>query len=184
MTAAHRTLPALPLALLCVAGIAACGGEDPPLTRSCAGEAIPNCRPYEYAVVTTASIEPNGILVGDPAATVHVRVELDTCGARSPGPHSVAIRALVIAGGSIGADAGASERILNLEEVADNGAAFGDDTAQDGLIDVFVPNPFIGDVPPDADMTLRLAPRLNTCEGDTYEIPYRTGARWAPPPGG
>jgi hypothetical protein len=184
MTVTLRTRPAISLVLLSAACLLACGGEDPPLTRSCAGEAIPNCRPYEYAVVTAASLEPDGILVGDPAATVHIRVELDTCGDRSPGPHTVAIRALVTTGGAAGADAGSSGRILSLEEVADDGVTFGDEVARDGSIDVFVPNPFIGDVPVDTDMTLRLAPRLNTCEGDTFELPYRTGARWAPPPGG
>ena len=155
-------------------------GDETALERSCGGEAVPDCRPYEYAVVTAASLEPDRVMVGDPTAMLRVHVEMDLCGERAPGPHQVVVRALAQGSGGV-PDAGSSERLYDLEELVDDGSTFGDETAQDGVIDVVLPSFFIGDVPTDTEMTLRFTPQLNTCEGELFELPYRTGPRFVPP---
>ena len=162
----------------CLTWLLACG-QDPPLARSCAGEAVPNCRPYEYSLIDGAELEPTGIEVGDPAAMAHVVVHLSTCGTATPAPHTIAVSALASREG-IG-DSGISPMLFALLELKDDGTTLGDDTPGDGLIDVMVPNPFIGPVPADADVTLRFSAQLGTCVSPTVEIPYRTGARWSAP---
>jgi hypothetical protein len=169
------------LVVLLVLVAAGCGGDGNPLARSCRGRAVPNCLPYEYSVVTEASLEPGMISVGDPGGMARIRVVLDTCGAMAPDPHEVSLSAR--ADNPMGLpDSGSPPAVFFLTEVRDNGLD-GDATAKDGMIDVMVGNPFIGpEVPPDEDIVIRFQPRAGrTCTGESLEIPYRTGPRFEPP---
>jgi hypothetical protein len=174
-----RAIGALGAAL----ALAACGGDDRSLLeRSCDGEAVPNCRAYEYAVVTAASMSPEGVLVSDSRARVTIHVELDTCGSKAPSAHRVRVAAL---GPSTAFGDGGSGgmTVIPLDDLADDGTSDGDPAARDGVIDATVDNPFFGDVPDDTSLRIRFEPRIDTCAGEALEIDYRVGPRWMPDPG-
>lgn len=156
---------------------AACEGE--PLEQSCDGDRVSGCEPYAYAVAREASLEPSGLRIGDSSQTAHFVVQLATCGAKSPRTHDVVVQ--VISRGSSLGDAGAAPRITDLVTLHDDGTS-GDPVAGDGTIDVTIANPFFGgDIPENADVTLRFEPRmLPSCVGGALEVPYRTGARFTP----
>jgi len=168
--------------LAVVIALAGCGGEDSLLTRSCRGEAVPNCRPYEYSIVESASLTPDGLSVSDFGAEAHVQVHLQTCGEQAPSPHEIVVRALA-ASPDVLADGGDSVAVYTLLTLSDNGMD-GDAVAKDGVVDVMVPNPFGAEVPADRSMTLRFEPRiLPSCVGETLEAPYHTGTRFQPDAG-
>lgn len=138
--------------------------------RSCRGEAVLECDPYEWVVVEEASLEPAAIPLGDPRVRAHVRVTLTGCGDRTPVAPTVQLQALLGR-----ADGGPPSSIVPLASVT--AAAPGSTT-----IDVEIDNPFalLGGVPPDTDLTLRFVPVTGGCTGDALEVPYRTGPRVVP----
>lgn len=139
-------------------------------TRSCGGEPVLECDPYEWAVVEEASFEPAEVTIGDPRIRPHVRVTLSTCGERTPVAPTVQIQALLGR-----TDGGAPTRIVELATVS---ASSPTSTG----IDVMIDNPFTvaGGLPPDTNVTLRFVPVVGGCDGDALEIPYRTGEVVAP----
>jgi hypothetical protein len=157
----------------------ACGGD--PIEKSCNGEALPSCRPFEYAVATGATADPSEVVIGDPLSEIHFHVTLATCGADAPDPHRVSVSA-VSDGGPGGLDGGSGgTRVTMLFELADDGSTFGDPIAKDGVVDATVSSPFMSSlVSPNADIRLRFEPRTRSCNGEFVEIPYRTGPRWMP----
>ncbi len=149
----------------------------PPLERSCAGQEVDLCGPYEYAEVTSASLEPNELPIADFSMNAQIHVELSRC-AMAPAAHAVDLSALVPdmhdagTGGGLGVVS-----LLTLEDGRDG------DTAGDDVIDVTVPSPFIATLPEESDIVLRFTPRSTTpggCTGKTLEVPYRTGPARAP----
>jgi hypothetical protein len=163
------------LCLLFVILAAGCDTE-PPLERSCAGQTVDLCGPYEYAEITAASLEPDELPIADFSMTAHIRVELSRCD-MAPAPHAVDLGVIVPdtmmpfdAGG--GGDDISVMSLLTLQEGRDG------DTPGDGVIDVTVANPFIATVPDERDVTLRFVPRSTTpggCSGKSIDVPYRTG---------
>lgn len=149
---------------------------------SCGGEAVLACRPYTYAQVVSASLEPARVSPGDPRIFPTVRVELRTCGDRVPSPPTVQISALVSgAGGTFPLDAaghdvgppGDDTRVYQLATVRA-------DAPTDTLLEESIDNPFDGRIPVESDIQLRFAPVIDGCEGDAITIPYRTGPRPTP----
>ncbi|HEY8429203.1 MAG TPA: hypothetical protein VIL20_12540 [Sandaracinaceae bacterium] len=154
----------------------AAGCDAPPLDRSCAGESVGLCAPFEYAVVTSASMEPNELPVADFSRTAHIRVEFARCES-APAPHVIDLLAIVPdedppdAGGT-----GDPVRVTNLLTLRDG--ADGDVQAGDGVIDVEVANPLLNTIPTESDITLRFTPRSTApagCTGGSFDVPYRTG---------
>lgn len=165
------------LACAALCGLGCGGGDAPLLERSCAGEAVPNCRAYEYSRVTEAALLPEGLQTGDLAADAMFHVRLETCGARSPAVHQVVVQ-LLATRGSAAMDGGSSLMIFPLGSLVDDGTN-GDAMADDGVIDHTVPNPLISAIPPNADVTLRFDPRAGpSCVGEGVEVAYRTGMRF------
>ena len=162
-----RVAPLLALLVL------ACEGSA--LERSCGGNAVELCDPYEYAIVTGATLEPPELPVADFDELAAIRVDLGRC-ADAPAPHVVLLSAIVP--DDMPADGGgAGVSVMSLLTLEDDGSN-GDPTAGDGVIDVRVVNPFIATVPPETDITLRFTPRSSSprpCTGGSFELPYRTG---------
>jgi hypothetical protein len=152
-------LSALPLLLLlgCEPGSNA--------VLSCAGEAVLECDPYEWAVLEEASLEPSAIPIGDPRVRARVRVRASTCGERTPLPLTVQVQALLGR-----TDGGPPSSVLELVSVEAPSVGT-------GTIDVMIDNPFTlaGGVPPDTNLSLRFVPVIGGCDGDALEVPYRTG---------
>lgn len=153
--------------------IGACEGGAP-FERSCEGERVDLCGPYEYALVHSASLEPSNLPIADFSLEATVRVELDRC-EMAPAPHEVLVDAL-IPGGRGGSDGGAPAlsvvNLLTLEEGRDG------DEPGDAVIEAEVTNPFIATIPPETPVTLRFTARstaVGGCSGGVYELPYRTG---------
>lgn len=169
---ANRLWGAAPAGLLLAL---AAGCDAPPLERSCAGQEVLLCAPYEYAEVTAASLEPDELPIADFSMSAHIRVETARCD-MAPAAHVVELLAIVP--DRTPADGGTGEPVsvtslLMLEDGRD-----GDPTPDDGIIDVTVPNPFLTTVPADSDIRLRFVPRSTTpggCTGAAVEIPYHTG---------
>lgn len=162
--------------------VAGCGDEcddGPLLERSCGGCAVPNCRTFEYATITSATVEPERVELGDPTTQVRFNVMLNQCGSNTPGPHEVRVTVLAQGMGGPG-DAGGSERLFTILTLEDDGRTFGDETAMDGVIDVQAGNPFGNNLPSETEVVLRFTPFLNTCEGETFETTYRLGPRFMP----
>lgn len=143
--------------LLALAGC----GPSTNLARSCGGERVLECDPYEWSAVLDGTFTPN-VPIADPTTRVDVTVDLESCGASTPGAIAVNIQALVGSGDD-----------LRVADVATVRAA----TASDNRIETTIDNPFSlgGTVPPDTDITLRFVPVIGGCEGDAFELPYRTG---------
>ena len=133
--------------------------------RSCAGEAVLECDPYEWAVLEEASLEPSAIPIGDPRVRARVRVSARTCGERTPLPLTVQVQVLLGR-----TDGGPPSSLLELVSVEGPRAGT-------GTIDVMIDNPFTlaGGVPPDTNLSLRFVPVIGGCDGDALEIPYRSG---------
>ncbi len=173
--------PAVLGTLVCL-GLASAGCDRPPLERSCGGEVVLACDPYEYAEIVSATLEPTRISPGDPRGFATVRVELRTCGDRVPVAPEVQLAALVSgAGGSFpldasGRDVGPPGDGTRLYQLASVRAGATTDTVIERTID----NPFDSRIPIDSDITLRFAPVIGGCEGEALEIPYRTGPRPSP----
>ncbi len=170
------------LSLLLLALLASC--DESTLERSCSGEGVTDCLPYEYAEIVEASMEPAGLPVDALGEELSIRVVFDKC-ERAPRPHVVPI---VMRVGGLD-DAGSDARLINLLELRDDGEN-GDETAMDGVIDVTVPNPFFGisDVPTNTNVTMVFQTRMpadcssgtcigGTCRSPEYQLTYRTGGR-------
>ena len=102
------------LSILALGLLAGCGDETL-LEKSCGGGTVPNCLPYEYAVITAASVEPGGVTVGDPLETLDVRVAFDRC-PRLERNHEVAIQLRT---------GGETPRIFDLVTLRDDGEGVG-----------------------------------------------------------
>lgn len=158
--------------------------DESKLERSCSGEGVTDCLPYEYAEIVEASMTPEGVPVDALGEEVRIRVVFDKC-ERAPRPHVVPV---VMRIGGLD-DAGSDARLINLLELRDDGTN-GDETAMDGVIDVSVANPFFGisDVPTNTRVMMQFQTRMpadctsgtcigGTCRSPEVEIPYRTGGR-------
>lgn len=158
-----------------------CGDDGDDFARSCRGQAVPDCLPYELAMLEAASLMPDGVPVGDPTVRVDVRVELSRCEAFERN-HEVTLQIRTL---------GESPRIFDLVTLRDDGRD-GDAMAGDGLIEKNIENPFFGpEIPADADVVLRWQARAprdcssgecvgGTCRSEILETPYHTGARPVP----
>ncbi len=178
-------LAAIALAMLTTA----CTGSD--LEESCAGELIPNCLPYEYSVITGATISPEAVELDNPMAAVDFRVTFDKCDA-APFPHEIIVRAISETG-MIDEMGEPIVSIVNLTTLLDDGESNGDPVAQDGVIEASVPNVFVGPrLSAREEITVRFDSRApancttgtclgGTCRGPSFEMPYRIGARFVPP---
>ena len=180
-----RRAHAVPMLLVVVTvwSAAACGGEPTPeeaLVKSCNGDTLRYCQPYEYALVREGVVMPDGIEIADPTATVGVIVRFDRC-AEASGPHTIRIQAIV-EGPPDEPDGGATGGggVYNVYELRDDGTTDGDAVAEDGEIDVVISSIFYPPVPPSTSLTLRFQPALDDCPGGTFESPYRTGPMWMP----
>ncbi|GAB4195322.1 MAG: hypothetical protein OHK0013_01420 [Sandaracinaceae bacterium] len=151
----------------------------PNFEASCAGEDVLACRPFEYAQVVTASLEPARVSPGDPRVLPTVRVTLRTCGDRVPSVPRVQIAAIVSGGGgsfpldAAGRDVGPpgdDSRVYQLGSVSATATT-------DIVVEQTIDNPFDARIPYDSDIQLRFAPVIGGCEGDALTIPYRTGPR-------
>ncbi len=167
------------LVLLFVTVVAGCNAA-PPLQRSCNGQTVGLCAPYEYAEVSAASLDPSELTIADFSMNAMIHVELSTCD-MAPAAHVVDLEAVVPAGGlPTAVDGGSSsggESVMSLLTLRDDGR-HGDMTAGDGVIDVTVTNPFINTIPAMTNIVLRFTPRSTTpggCSGPPVEISYRTG---------
>jgi hypothetical protein len=167
--------------LVCGAALAltACSDDDPPpeeaLRRSCDGDTLRYCRPYEYAIVRAGTVDPPEVMISDPAAMVRVTVSYDRCES-APGPHRIRIQAL---GEAAAPDGGSDTSVYMLDELRDDGTG-GDTTAEDGELMIVKASFFDPPVPPSENLLLRFQPALNDCLGGVLEVPYRTGPRFTP----
>ncbi|MGF1467711.1 MAG: hypothetical protein ACFCGT_16420 [Sandaracinaceae bacterium] len=151
----------------------ACGTDD--LTRSCDGQFVGACRPFELAVITEAAFTPQLLPVGDFAQRAQITVAFDRC-------EMAPRRPIVVLSARIpNPEEPGEERIIPLLDLEDDGTN-GDPVADDDVIDVDVANPFIANVPPNTELTLRFVPRsgVGGCAGEAVELPYRTGPRFEP----
>lgn len=158
---------------LCGAG---CGDE---LDDSCGGESFGTCDPYEYSVVTSATVSPELAMPGDPETPVEIRVTYDSCGSDAPARPRIQLKARVTSSTGL-SDSGPSLVVVDLATLRDDGTTFGDDEAGDGVVDATLFNPFF-DLPGERTVTLVFEPRVNSCQGKAYELEYRLGERWEPP---
>lgn len=157
----------LALPILAGLALAACSSDEggTALERSCRGERVLECDPYEYTAVTAASLTPERIAPLDPDARATVRVELDGC-EMAPGTVEVQLFALLAP-----PDAGAGE-----VRVVDLGLSVRDEDG-DGVIEQLLGNPFGREIPGETELTLRLVPVRAGCQGDPLEVAYETGRR-------
>ncbi len=160
--------------------LASCGteAEGPALERSCRGERVLECDPHEYTAIRSASLTPERLRPLDPAGRATVRVELEACEMR-PGSAEVQILALFPRDPMASGDAGAEGvRVVDLGIAVSDDGTNGDATANDGVIEQLLGNPFGREIPGDSDITLRFVPVLGGCQGDPIEVPYHTGTRF------
>ncbi len=159
--------------LLAFAGLAGCDNSD--FGRSCAGEPVLVCQPYEWAEVRAATVSPDALTPGDIMATARIHVELERCPESAPA-HEVAVTLLIPDPGA-NPDAGTPEvEVFNILTVADGEG--GDPVPGDGVIDVEVPNPLGSTIPGGRDVTLRfqaVSRGTSGCGSGALEIPYRLG---------
>ncbi len=165
-------------ALIFAPVLAGCGDSGSLLSQSCSGKAIPNCRAYDYSVISAASITPAGLYaLQTSTATIHVK--LGTCGAKKLQRHDVSLEAILST--SVTRDGGSGEqRTVSLTTFRDDGTR-GDSQADDDSIDITITNPFVGTTIPDnTDITLRfrsssIRGAAEVCSSPEFDIPYRTG---------
>jgi len=155
--------------------LAACSpAVDPPMTRSCRGEYVDECRPYTYARIVGATLTPSGITLNDPVMRAQVHVDFTRCDMGTM-PLTVEIAAFV-GGDSVDAhitspsDGGGSSnaRVIPLTTI-------GPVTPGTTSIDVTIDNPFFANVPANSPITLQFAPIIDGCQGDLFTIAYQTG---------
>jgi hypothetical protein len=156
-----------------------CGSSGSTFDRSCAGEAVPNCRPYDYSRVSEGSLTPDDLQIGDVTATGTFHARVDTC-ASAPSTHEVVVKLLATRGGAL--DAGDSLMVFTVATLHDDGT-MGDETAGDGVYDQAILGPLGSEIPPSSDVTLVFEPRAGLCVGDTLEVPYHTGTHFSPDAG-
>lgn len=173
-----KALAPATIAVVLALGVGGCGDQ---LDDSCSGESFGTCGPYEYTVVTSATVEPPEAMPGDPETPVEVRVEYDSCGGDAPSPPRIAVKGRVTRSTGLG-DSGSSLVVVDIATLRDDGSTFGDSEAGDGVIDATLYNPFF-DLPPERTVTLIFEPRVNSCDGKSKEIEYTTGEQWEPPGG-
>lgn len=164
-------------ALCCVFVLGCAEGTD--FERSCDGEAIDNCLPFEFTVIKSVSFGPENVKVNDPNARVMVSVEFERC-EEAPLPHEFSIRGLK------------NESLFDVVSLRDDGMSEGDMVAEDGLINVEIANPFFGDtIPRSSEVTLRAQVRApadctsgtcrgGTCRSDVFETSYSIGSEFRP----
>ena len=146
---------------------------DPPMTRSCRGEYVNECRPYTYATLTSASLSPERVTLNDPTMRVRLQAAFTRC-AGSTMPVSIQISAFVGAAGDgsiaapIDGGGGTNARVIPLTTIPVT------DTSA-GSVDVMIDNPFFANVPANTQITLQFATIIDGCEGQLLETPYRTG---------
>ncbi len=149
--------------LLCLGLVLALTGCEPgtTLARSCGGERVFECDPYEWSTVLDATFTPD-VPLGDPTVRVDVTVDFESCGDTTPAPIAVNIQALVGSGDDI--------RVADVATVRAT-------SASDTRIEANIDNPFTigGAIEPEQDIVLRFVPVTGGCEGDAFELPYRTG---------
>lgn len=142
----------------------ACDGASTQLGRSCGGAPVLECDPYEWSVVTAASFTPE-VPIGDPMVRPRVEVTLDSCGATTPDAPDVQIQAII---GPI--DGGMPSRVIEVITVHA-------EEPTSTSIDVTIDNPFTlgSGVPEDETITLRFTPIVAGCDGESFNLVYRTG---------
>ncbi len=161
-------------------GTLACSSAAPPMTRSCRGEYVDECRPYTYAQITNATLDPQGITLGDATMQAHVHVDFTRCDMGTDLPLTVQISAFVGATGDGSIpdpdDTGVSSdaRVIPLTTV-------GPPAMGSNSIDVMIDNPFFAQVPANTRIQLQFAPIIDDCEGDLFSESYRTGPVVATP---
>lgn len=166
-----------PIVWMIAAALVGCGESEGPsdFERSCGGDRVLECDPYEYTVITAATIEPARIRPLDPDARATVRVELDACEMR-PRAAEVQLFARLAP-----PDAGSGNvRLVDLGLTVRDDGTNGDAVANDGVIEQTIGNPFGREIPGSQAITLRLVPVLAGCQGDALELRYETGARFVP----
>lgn len=153
------------LALASLSLLAACS-NDPPHVRSCRGERVLECDPHEYAIITGATFEPEGVAPSDPRVRPMITVDFEACGASTPGPVRIELQARVTGGaGDAGGD---GVRVYDLGTIA---MAAGTEARVEATID----NPLFVPIPEDEDIVLRFVPDVGSCEGQAFELDYHTG---------
>lgn len=166
--------------------LAACSsGSGNLMVRSCNGHVVPNCLPFEYTAVRTASVQPAELPVGDLTVGAQIHVEVESCGTDAPGTLFVTVTA-VTDDGTLAPDGGPLLRDFHVLELRDDGMG-GDAMAGDGVIFKNAPNPFDNRlIPGNTDILLRFEPQRTatcaggsctggTCAGEPFELNYRTG---------
>lgn len=153
-----------------------CEPRRTPFERSCAGQYIDGCMPYEYARVLTASFTPERLRPSDSLLPATLHATFQTCGVQTPAPPALQISA-VVGSGSIPVDArrdGGS--FMSGQRIIQLGTYF--NTSSNPLVfDAVVDNPFDATtIPGNTDLVLRFRPLINACEGEGIEMNYRTGA--------
>ncbi|MBW2462249.1 MAG: hypothetical protein JRH11_11435 [Deltaproteobacteria bacterium] len=176
--------PSAPVTALCLLNLLSvfgCGDSEltpeQSLEKSCNGEIIVNCRPYEYAIVREATVMPTEVEVGDPLARIDVRVVYDGC-ADAPSTHIISLRGIDESGGDT-SDGGTPGSVFPLTTLRDGSSDDMDDAP--GVIATSVANFFIAPVPARAELVIQVEPRIDVCRGESVHVPYRTGATFEMP---
>ncbi len=158
--------------------LGACSSTD--FETNCEGETVTNCLPYEASMIQSAMVTPEAPTLEDTSVMVRFQLAMNIC-PRAPRPHEVTVR-MRIGDGDEG-------QLIDIITLRDDGRTEGDETAQDGLIDVEVVNPFLNRaIPANEDVFLRFVARSpqdcssgmcfgGTCRSEGFEIPFRTGSR-------
>jgi hypothetical protein len=151
-----------------------CTPRATPFARSCGGEYIDGCMPYEYAQVVVGTFAPERIQPGDTLMRATLRATFETCGARTPAPPALQVSVVLgSAGSAVDArrDGGAfpmGQRVVPL-------GTYRNMSADPLVFEAVVTNPFDRTIPGNTELTLIFSPIVNTCEGQGLEVRYRTG---------
>jgi len=168
--------------LLLGALLASCGEGGSTFERSCRGEAVTDCLPHEYSIIDEASVTPQDVTVGDPTERLRFTVRMSICPEVAV-RHEVAVKLQTITSD------GGTGSVLDLIRLADDGVTEGDEVAGDGVIDVEIANPFLGERIPerqDVRLSFQAVTRRDctrgtcvggTCRSEPLLIDYRTGPR-------
>jgi hypothetical protein len=149
--------------------LASCSSSsnDPPMTRSCRGEYVNECRPYTYARITAATLTPDRITLSDPSMRATVHVEFTRCD-MAPLPLFVQIDAYddsAIGEPDGGTSMGRVIPLTMIGPVPDGATTY----------DVTIDNPFFANVPVNSMITLQFSPIIDDCQGEMVAVPYHTG---------
>ena len=180
MKSTFETLSSLLSSALC---LLACGCSSPDFEANCEGDTVANCLPFEVSLIESATVTPDAPVIDDPSVLVHIELRFAKC-ERAPRPHEITLRMRV------GEEE--SAQILDILTLRDDGVTEGDEAAMDGVIDIEIPSPFLGNrIPANTNVFLRFESRLpadcssgecigGTCRSSVFEIPFRTGERLTP----